>query len=79
MTLQGRKVWLVKLEGTDSPEAADALRGCKLLIRPMDRPPLDDEDEFYAQVLLAKCRQERKEGKNKFRWVACSLCMTLKH
>ena len=50
MGLQGRDVWLVKLAGTDSPEEADALKGCKLLIRPVDRPPLEDEDEFYAQV-----------------------------
>ena len=48
--LQGRDVWLVKLAGTDSPEEADALKGCKLLIRPVDRPPLEDEDEFYAQA-----------------------------
>jgi hypothetical protein len=51
--LQGREVWLVKLAGTDSPEEADALRGCKLLIRPTDRPPLADEDEFYAQVCFS--------------------------
>ena len=40
----------MKLAGTDSPEEADALKGCKLLIRPVDRPPLEDEDEFYAQA-----------------------------
>lgn len=42
----------MKLAGTGSPEEADALRGCKLLIRPTDRPPLADEDAFYAQVLV---------------------------
>ncbi len=49
---QGNEVWLVKLAGTDSPEEADLLRGCKLLIRPTDRAPLEDEDEFYAQVFM---------------------------
>ena len=48
--LQGNEVWLVKLEGIDGPEDAEALRNHRLLIRAADRPPLEDEDEFYVQV-----------------------------
>jgi hypothetical protein len=72
-------VWLVKLAGTDFPEQADALRGCKLLIRPTDRPPLSDEDEFYAQVcsslpsVCSKCCTLRLPCEE-LASAACSLC-----
>ncbi len=50
---QGNEVWLVKLEGTGSPEDAALLRGARLLIRRSDRAPPADEDEFYVQVSAA--------------------------
>ena len=53
--LQGNEVWLVKLAGVDSPEDADALRGHALLVRADERPPLEDDDEFYVQVGRQSC------------------------
>lgn len=44
------QVWLVKLEGVESPEEAAELRGHTLLIPASAREPLEDEDEFYVQV-----------------------------
>lgn len=64
------------------------LRGCKLLIRPTDRPPLDDEDEFYAQArrklhhffcalttafLAAVCHVHLSRGVS---WEPCAACST---
>lgn len=50
--MQGREVWLLKLAGVDSPEAADMLKGLRLLMRLRDRPALDSEDDFYVQDLV---------------------------
>ena len=50
--MQGREVWLVKLEGIDSPEEAATVRGHTLLIPASARNALDDEDEFYVQDLV---------------------------
>lgn len=50
---QGHDMWLVKLEGYDTPEAVRELRNYTLLIREDDRDPdedLEDDDEFYVQV-----------------------------
>lgn len=47
---QGNEVWIVKLEGIDTPEDARLLRGHSLLIPPSARGELEDEDEFYVQV-----------------------------
>lgn len=44
------QVWLVKLEGVESPEEAALLRGYSLLIPASARQALEDEDEFYVQV-----------------------------
>ena len=44
------QVWLVKLEGVESPEEAALLRGHSLLIPASARQALEDEDEFYVQV-----------------------------
>lgn len=55
MISKGQEVWLVKLEGVDSPEDAALLRGHRLLIPPSARPPLEDEDEFYVQVWTGQC------------------------
>ena len=52
LCLQGREVWLLKLAGVDSPEAADMLKGLRLLMRLRDRPALDSEDDFYVQDLV---------------------------
>lgn len=49
---KGREVWIVKLEGIDSPEEAELYRNHVLLIPAADREPLDDEDEFYVQELV---------------------------
>ena len=50
--MQGREVWLLRLEGVDSPEAADMLKGLRLLMHLRDRPALDSEDDFYVQDLV---------------------------
>ena len=50
--VQGKEVWLLRVKGVDSPEAADMLKGLRLLIRVTDRPPLDSEEEFYVQELI---------------------------
>jgi 16S rRNA processing protein RimM len=49
---KGRELWIVKLEGIDSPEEAQLVRGHVLLIPAAARDPLDDEDEFYVQELV---------------------------
>jgi 16S rRNA processing protein RimM len=49
---KGRELWIVKLEGIDSPEEAQLVRGHVLLIPAADRAPLDDDDEFYVQELV---------------------------
>ena len=49
---KGRELWIVKLEGIDSPEEASLVRGHVLLIPAADRDPLEDEDEFYVQELV---------------------------
>ncbi|KAL6767634.1 CGLD31 [Auxenochlorella protothecoides x Auxenochlorella symbiontica] len=49
---KGNPCWLVKLQGYDSPEAVDELRGHRLLVPSSERPPLEDEDEFYVQDLV---------------------------
>lgn len=50
------QVWLVKLEGVESPEEAALLRGHSLLIPASARQALEDEDEFYVQVGACCCR-----------------------
>jgi 16S rRNA processing protein RimM len=45
---------IVRLEGCDTREAADVLRGAPLLVREADAPPLA-EDEYWAHE-LAGCR-----------------------
>jgi 16S rRNA processing protein RimM len=45
---------IVRLEGCDTREAADALRGAPLLLREADVPPLA-EDEYWAYELVG-CR-----------------------
>ena len=50
MVSKGQEIWLVKLEGVDSPEEAELLRGHRLLIPAAARPALEDGDEFYVQA-----------------------------
>ncbi|PRW59657.1 Ribosome maturation factor [Chlorella sorokiniana] len=52
MISKGNEVWLVKLEGVESPEEAALLRGHSLLIPASARQALEDEDEFYVQDLV---------------------------
>lgn len=56
-------MWLVKLEGVDSPEEAAELRGHTLLIPASAREPLEDEDEFYVQVRPSRRRGCAREGR----------------
>lgn len=42
---------LVRLEGVDDRNAADALRGTVFLVDSADLPPIDDPDEFYDHQL----------------------------
>ncbi len=49
---QGREVWVVKFQGVDTPEAAQALGGQVLLAMPEEHGDLE-EDEFYVQVFTS--------------------------
>lgn len=42
----------MKVRGIDTPEAAEALKGQRLLMHASERPALDTEDEFYVQELV---------------------------
>lgn len=50
--LQGKEVWLLRVKGFDSPEAADMLKGLRLLMPASERPDLDSDEEFYVQELI---------------------------
>ena len=50
--LQGKEVWLVKLKGVDTPEAAEAFKAQRLMMAASDRPVLEDDEEFYVQELV---------------------------
>lgn len=49
--LEGKGIYVVKLDGIDDRAQAEALRGCALLVPAADRPDLDD-GEFYAADLI---------------------------
>lgn len=53
--LQGRDIWIVKLQGVNSLNDSQLLRGTILLVDSADRPELEDEDEFLAQVWSWYC------------------------
>lgn len=42
---------LVRLDGVDSRDAADALRGSLFIVDAAELPPIDDPDEFYDHQL----------------------------
>jgi 16S rRNA processing protein RimM len=42
---------LVRLDGVDDRNAADALRGTVFVVDSQDLPPIDDPDEFYDHQL----------------------------
>ena len=42
----------MKLRGIDSPEAANVLKGQRLLMPPEERPSLDSNEEYYVQELV---------------------------
>jgi 16S rRNA processing protein RimM len=50
-TLEGKGLYVVKLDSIDDRTQAEALRGCALLVPAEDRPSLDP-DEFYAADLM---------------------------
>ncbi|KAK9831347.1 hypothetical protein WJX81_004109 [Elliptochloris bilobata] len=50
--VKGREVWLLKLRGVETPEAAEAFSGLFLLGNAASRPALDSDDEFYVQELV---------------------------
>lgn len=50
--VQGKEVWLLKIKGIDTPEAADNLKGQVLAMPAQERPQLNSDDEFYAQELI---------------------------
>lgn len=47
---QGDRV-IVKLEGVDSIEAAEALRGVELCVRRQDRLPLEEGEVYYSDLV----------------------------
>ncbi len=42
---------LIRLDGVDSRDAADALRGSLFIVDTADLPPIEDPDEFYDHQL----------------------------
>lgn len=50
-SLDGKGLYIVKLEGIDDRTQAETLRGCALLVPAEDRPDLE-EGEFYAADLM---------------------------
>lgn len=50
-SLDGKGLYVAKLEGIDDRSQAETLRGCALLVPAEDRPDLD-EGEFYAADLM---------------------------
>lgn len=48
--IQG-KLWVIKLQGTDSREEADALRGKKLYILPEERVRLPSGHYYYNEIV----------------------------
>lgn len=50
-TLEGKGLYVVKLDGIDDRTQAEALRGCALLVPAEDRPTLEPDD-FYAADLM---------------------------
>jgi len=61
---KGRATWLLKIEGIDSMEEAETLRGHTLHMLAEDRPDLEDDDEFYVQELVGM--QVVMEGSREF-------------
>ena len=51
MSTAGGKL-VVRFEGVDDRERAEALRGVQLVIAPSERPALDDPDDFYDTDLV---------------------------
>ena len=49
--LEGKGLYVVKLDGIDDRTQAETLRGCALLVPAADRPVLED-GEFYAADLI---------------------------
>ena len=49
--LEGKGLYVVKLDGIDDRTQAETLRGCALLVPAEDRPDLED-GEFYAADLI---------------------------
>ena len=45
-------MWLLRVKGFDSPEAADMLKGLRLLMHASERPELESDEEFYVQELI---------------------------
>lgn len=45
-------MWLLRVKGFDSPEAADMLKGLRLLMHASERPALESDEEFYVQELI---------------------------
>ena len=44
--------WLVSFEGVDDRNAAEAVRGTRLLLAARERPVLEDPDDFYDSDLV---------------------------
>lgn len=49
--LQGHEIWLVRVAGINTPEAASLLRNHRLLM-PMTELDMTDDDEFYPWELV---------------------------
>ena len=52
LVCQGGQHWLVRVEGVNTVEEAEELRGHVLSMSARDRPEIDDDDEFYVQELI---------------------------
>lgn len=50
-TIQRYKtLWLVKLEGCESPEQAEEYRGCSIAVAARDLPEIDEQEIYWHQL-----------------------------
>lgn len=49
--IDGKKIYIIQLEGIESRDRVEELRGCKLMVPASDRPTLD-EDEYHVLDLI---------------------------
>ena len=59
--IAGKNIYVIQLEGIESREQAEALRGCELLVPASDRPTLE-EGEFHVLDLIGLTAIDQASG-----------------